>query len=186
MQDTGIGISKDKLGLIFGSFSQADGTTTRRFGGTGLGLAISQRPANLMGGTIKAESAPGSGSRFSFDLCLEEVADPAAPAERSRELTGRRCLVVDLQRHQPADSEGSAAQMGVVAVLAEGGESALRIVADQEPRPSFDFLPVALHMPGMDGFEFIRQDNHRYPGHHSSILMLSSMDRALWVEKHDL
>jgi signal transduction histidine kinase/DNA-binding response OmpR family regulator len=92
VSDTGIGIAPDKLPILFEAFTQADSSTTRRFGGTGLGLAISQRLAGLMGGTITVRSEAGRGSEFSFTL---ELPRTAAPDEQEAMLEPMRVLVVD-------------------------------------------------------------------------------------------
>ena len=87
VSDTGIGIAADKLETIFDQFSQAEESTTRRFGGTGLGLAISQRLVRLMGGQLVVASSPGRGSKFSFVLALAEAAQDG-PLPRRRPLPG--------------------------------------------------------------------------------------------------
>ena len=95
VSDTGIGIERAALDELFKPFSQADGTTTRKYGGTGLGLAISRHLIELMGGHVGAESCPGTGSSFWFELLLARGdADVAAP-EEERDMAGLRALVVD-------------------------------------------------------------------------------------------
>jgi signal transduction histidine kinase/DNA-binding response OmpR family regulator len=93
IQDTGIGISPDQLERLFGQFTQADASTTRKFGGTGLGLAISRQLVELMGGTIHVASVLGEGSTFSFTLRLP-LSAPATPYVRA-DLKGVRVLIVD-------------------------------------------------------------------------------------------
>ena len=97
MSDTGIGIPADKQATIFDSFTQADASTTRRFGGTGLGLAITSQLVALMGGRIWVESQPGRGSRFHFTIPFEVPAAPPPRRRRAerRELEGMPVLVVD-------------------------------------------------------------------------------------------
>jgi signal transduction histidine kinase/CheY-like chemotaxis protein len=96
VRDTGIGIPKEHQALVFESFAQADGSTTRRYGGTGLGLTISRRLAELMGGRLKLESEPGKGSAFSIELAFEKPAEPSVVRPIAPErLVGLRVLVVD-------------------------------------------------------------------------------------------
>jgi two-component system, sensor histidine kinase and response regulator len=183
--DTGVGIEPDHLALIFESFAQADGTITRRFGGTGLGLAISRRLIELMGGRLCVESAPGAGSVFSFELPMEDHSVNAKTRSHSSELEGRRCLMVDDNSTNRRMIEGLLVQWGVTTVLAESGEAALDLLDVDSGKP-FDFLLVDLHMPGMDGFQFISRYNEKQPSGHTAILMLGSNDRALYSLKHDL
>jgi two-component system, sensor histidine kinase and response regulator len=184
--DTGAGISPDHLALIFESFAQADGTITRRFGGTGLGLTISRKLIALMGGQLYVESTPGVGSVFSFEFPMEERSlDATAPSHS--ELQGRRCLVVDDNSTNRRIIEALLVQWGVIAVLAESGEAALGVLALDGGRDEpFDFLLVDLHMPGMDGFEFLGRYNETRASSPTAILMLSLLDRALYSLKHDL
>src|SRR6185295_17067060 len=91
--DTGIGIPADKHDTVFEPFSQADGSTTRRFGGTGLGLTISATLVRLMGGRIWVESVPGAGSTFQFTIALD-IAEQPAP-RREPTLAGVPVLIVD-------------------------------------------------------------------------------------------
>ncbi len=95
--DTGIGIPPDRIHRLFQPFSQVDASTTREFGGTGLGLVVSRRLCELMGGSIRVESEPGSGSTFAFTVrcALAEAATRPATAIASRALFGKRVLIVD-------------------------------------------------------------------------------------------
>ncbi len=95
VEDTGIGVSEDKLEQIFDKFTQADASTSRRYGGTGLGLAISKQLAELMGGTIGARSQPGEGSTFWFDVRLPLDSQPSPSPLPMADLAGVRALVVD-------------------------------------------------------------------------------------------
>jgi signal transduction histidine kinase/CheY-like chemotaxis protein/ligand-binding sensor domain-containing protein len=94
VQDTGVGIPQDKIGLLFGKFSQVDGSTTRRYGGTGLGLAISKQLVNLMGGSIGVESRLGEGSTFWFELTLLLDTHPHAAPPLVADITGLRVLIL--------------------------------------------------------------------------------------------
>src|SRR5262249_44413599 len=96
VSDTGIGILKEKQDVIFEAFTQADGSTTRKYGGTGLGLTISSRLVHLMGGRIWVESEVGEGSRFHFTVRLGLQKNPvASTSDQQVDVTGRRVLVVD-------------------------------------------------------------------------------------------
>ncbi|HUP87486.1 MAG TPA: response regulator [Acidimicrobiales bacterium] len=158
VQDTGIGIADADLGRLFQSFSQADASTTRRFGGTGLGLAISKQLVELMGGTISASSTRGAGSTFSVRLPLE-VADPAAagPADAAADrsgLRGLRALVVDDNVTNRRILETTLRGWGVVTATAARARDALEILeqaaAAGEP---FDLALLDYQMPGVDGLE---------------------------------
>jgi PAS domain S-box-containing protein len=183
--DTGVGIEPDHLALIFESFAQADGTITRRFGGTGLGLAISRRLIELMGGRLCVESAPGAGSIFSFELPMEDRSPDPRTARHGSELEGRRCLIVDDNSTNRRMIEVLLQQWGVTAVVAESGEAALDLLDVDRGKP-FDFLLVDLHMPEMDGFEFISRYNEKQLSSNTAILMLGAHDRAVYSLKHEL
>ncbi|HET7776056.1 MAG TPA: response regulator, partial [Azospira sp.] len=173
VRDTGIGIPKEKQALIFEAFSQADTSTTRRFGGTGLGLTISAQLASLMGGTIQVESAGEGGSTFHLILPLEVGAGQTAPGFDVAVLSGKRALIVDDIAVNRRILEESLCRWGMTVATEESAVHALAHVGSA-PSPEFDFVLVDYHMPDMDGFDLIEEIRLRnlFPG--ARILMLSS------------
>jgi signal transduction histidine kinase/DNA-binding response OmpR family regulator len=163
VSDTGIGMNETQQHKLFLPFSQADSSTTRRFGGTGLGLSIVRRLAQLMGGDVSAESTPGGGSTFTVTLSLMAapadsplvelpIADrlPMGTASSApTRLTGRRVLVVD---DHPINREVLVRQLralGVASDSAADGLAGLQAWRDKV----YDIVFADIHMPQMDGFE---------------------------------
>jgi CheY-like chemotaxis protein len=156
--DTGIGMTADELGKLFQPFTQADATTTRRFGGTGLGLAISKRFCEIMGGQISAASDPGKGSTFTVTLPARTApptdASAAAPATPSGTAAAGESanrplvLVIDDDASVHDLMSRSLAAEGVRIVTAPDGETGLRLARELEP--ALIFLDVL--MPKVDGW----------------------------------
>jgi PAS domain S-box-containing protein len=170
VQDHGIGISADSLAHIFDGFSQAEASTTRRFGGTGLGLSISSRLVQLMGGKLKVDSIEGQGSTFYFQLRLPlsgravAAAPPPTPAHalkisKPKRLQGLRILVVEDNKINQMVAKGLLTQEGAVVSLADNGQLGVATIsADQQ---AFDAVLMDVQMPVMDGYaatRAIRQD----------------------------
>ena len=161
VRDTGIGIPADRMHRLFGSFSQTDASISRRYGGTGLGLAISKRLAELMGGTMWAESdGEGTGSTFHLTLTARPAAAAGAAERRRRqgkldldpEQAGRHPLRILARRGQHREPEArsqAAAGMGYEADVAANGLEAVEAVE----RQPYDIVLMDMQMPEMDGLE---------------------------------
>jgi signal transduction histidine kinase/DNA-binding response OmpR family regulator len=155
VRDTGIGIPREALEKIFDSFTQADGSTTRKFGGTGLGLTISRQLVEMMGGTIRVESEPGRGSDFMFTVRLRETAESdLAPSAPRPDLKGLKVLVVDDNRTNREILEKQLYAWGMRSRGAGGGEEALSLLhaAGSEGAP-FSLAILDYHMPDIDGLQ---------------------------------
>ncbi|MEW5724016.1 MAG: response regulator, partial [Thermodesulfobacteriota bacterium] len=178
--DTGIGIPPEKLGLIFQSFSQADSSTTRRYGGTGLGLAIASQLVRLMGGEIWVESQPERGSTFKFtvDLALgRERQAQVRPAERER-LHGLPVLVVDDNATNRLILEETLAHWGMKPKTAAGGRAALEIVeAAAWAGEPFALVLLDSHMPEMNGFETAERIKAHPKVSDTTLIILTSAGR---------
>ncbi len=163
VEDEGVGIGPEQMSRLFKPFSQADGSTTRKYGGTGLGLVISKELVEMMGGTISVESELGKGSRFSFTLpfSFAETHTPFSSAETKpianpqTDLRNVKVLIVDDQEINLLVASELLASMGCEAVCASGGKKALELLED--PRNSFALVLMDLEMPEMDGFEACRR-----------------------------
>ncbi|MBA4343832.1 MAG: hypothetical protein C0423_16975 [Methylibium sp.] len=167
--DTGIGIAPEHQQQIFAGFSQAEASTTRRFGGTGLGLAISQRLVRLMGGELALDSAPGQGSRFHFELHLGVAAAPAEDVLAHRlqpgaagRLAGMRLLVVEDNLNNQQVAQELLQDEGAQVELAGNGQIALdRLHLLAAQGASFDAVLMDVQMPVMDGYTATREIRKR-------------------------
>ena len=194
VSDTGIGIPEDKFDRIFESFEQVDGSTAREYGGTGLGLSITKKLVELHGGTIRVESKPGEGSRFTFTIPASKAKEPAAGGEPRP--------LIDMEDFAPGGEEFEAAPEapeGVCRILvvddepvniqvlknllsvrnysvtrAYNGAEALELVVGKD---SFDLILLDVMMPRMSGYEVCRHLRERYSLFELPILMLTAKNQ---------
>ncbi|HYH64816.1 MAG TPA: PAS domain S-box protein [Urbifossiella sp.] len=177
--DTGIGIPADKLDAVFDPFTQADGSTTRKYGGTGLGLTISTRLVTMMGGRVWAESELGRGSTFWFEARFERARGSIVRAVATPvDLRGVPVLVVDDNATNRRVLTDTVRQWGAAPVWAESGREAIaelrRAAATAEP---YRLVLLDGMMPGMDGFEVAAQIGREPALAGAAVLLLTSADR---------
>lgn len=158
VSDTGVGISPEAQSRLFQSFSQADGSTTRKYGGTGLGLAICKRLVEMMGGEIGVDSDSGRGSRFWFTVRLEKQAVCAtSPEEPPKELRDLRVCLVDDNATNRTLLQHYATAWGMRSESVDNGSRALEMLrAAASQGEGFALALIDMQMPGMDGLELAR------------------------------
>jgi two-component system sensor histidine kinase/response regulator len=158
VKDTGIGLTEEQMTALFNSFQQADTSTTRKFGGTGLGLAICKRIAGLMGGEVGVESEYGKGSTFWSTVCLQKSTLPPRRMVLSRDIQGKRVLVVDDNENARLVMKDLLEQMKFDVDLASSGQAALDAVAVADTSDRFyEIVFLDWQMPWMDGLEVARR-----------------------------
>jgi CheY-like chemotaxis protein len=161
VSDSGIGMNEEAMGRLFSVFTQADNSTTRRFGGSGLGLAISRQLARMMGGDIVVSSVEGRGSTFTLTFKADEAEPAAAPASKAeaapvaakRSLRGARVLLTDDNAINRQVIKLFLAPQGCEIQEATNGKEALDKISTQP----FDVVLLDVHMPVMDGKEAIQR-----------------------------
>jgi signal transduction histidine kinase/CheY-like chemotaxis protein len=186
VRDTGIGMSPEQQQRLFQPFTQADASTSRRYGGTGLGLAISRQLVHLMGGELLAESEPGRGSRFHFELPFglqpgpQPGPDARAPHGAGEWLRGTRVLVVDDNAAAREVLAAMSQALGLRVDTAAGGPEALHRVqqADASDAP-YQLLLLDWKMPGMDGVACAQMLGEQVARRHPApvVLMVTAFGR---------
>jgi PAS domain S-box-containing protein len=174
VRDTGIGIPRERMHRLFESFSQVDASTTRRYGGTGLGLAISKRIAELMGGTVRAESEEGRGSTFHFEVVATEVPEATGRLDAEPRMAGRRVLVVDDNPTTREHIVRRAESWGLEVEAAEHPTEALRRL---ESGADFDVVIVDMEMSEMGGVALAAKIRGRDEAEHPPLILLAPIDR---------
>ena len=177
VSDTGIGVSPDKIGGIFGAFQQADTSTTRSYGGTGLGLAICTRLVEMMDGSIRCESEVGVGSVFTFEATFGVATDIPVSSQNVVVVHGTRTLIVDDNATNRRILQEMCANWGMVPITASSADEAFEMLDECLDNSPIDLLLSDVNMPVVDGFalcERIRADGRFV---NLKIMMLTSAGR---------
>ena len=176
VEDSGIGIDEARAPSLFLPFTQADSSTTRRYGGTGLGLSVCGKIVDLMGGTLGARRRESGGSLFWAEVPLPEGRLPAPGASPSPStkglLAGARILLVEDNEINQIVAVAALEDLGIATTVVSGGEEALALLG--RTGSAFDAVLMDLHMPGIDGLETTRRLRQRFPGGTLPVIALTA------------
>ncbi|MGI9212351.1 MAG: CHASE domain-containing protein [Methylococcaceae bacterium] len=172
VSDTGIGMASEQINSLFSAFSQADGSSTRKYGGTGLGLTVAQRLTQHMGGDIQVQSTLGIGSQFTVTLPFQRAEQSTATAPEASDFRNKRVLLVEDNPLNQLVAKRFLARMEITADLAENGQEALdRVAAAKIP---YDAILMDIQMPVMDGLEAARRLREQFSGEALPIIAVSA------------
>ena len=185
VEDTGIGIAKEKQELIFAPFEQAQKETSRKYGGTGLGLSIVKRLVELQGGTVSLVSEPGKGSKFSIELSfpisekvIVDQKKDIAPVQTS-DLTGKEILLVEDNVLNQMVAEKFLKSLGLKIEIANNGAEAVKMLRQNH----FNLVLMDIQMPEMDGYEATRYIRHNFEDEKKDIPILAMTAHAFQDEE---
>ena len=180
--DTGIGLSQSQMKQVFERFSQADGTTTRKYGGTGLGLSISKQLSQLMGGDIKVKSRLGRGTNFRFSLQAKTVESKnteeifSTDSQYFSEKFNANVLVVDDNEINQIVAKDMLETFGLNVEITDNGKNAIKRLSQQ----NFDLVFMDCQMPIMDGYEATQHiRNSKSPGLNPNIPIIAMTANAM-------
>ncbi len=186
VSDTGPGIPLEQQALIFESFTQADGSITRRHGGTGLGLSISRQLVEMMGGQLKLNSTLSEGSSFSFNLCLEHSADQILPKADVSALKDLNVLIVDDNATNREILTSQLSHWGIHCYCVDSAAQAISHLLDiQQQKKTYQIAILDWHMPEMDGLA-LAKILHYDPQLQSLPLIMLSSDSVTFDKKVDI
>ncbi len=177
VEDSGIGIPKEKLNMIFYSFAQADGSATREFGGTGLGLALTKQLVELMNGKIWVESRVGVGSKFHFKVKFDvaDIKSTAVDKHSELNLKNKKVLVVDSVPQSRKSFKDIFAKWNMKSIVVESGKRALlEIEKSRTLGEAFSYILIDANISEIDGFALARHISKTEDLNHSMIMILSS------------
>ena len=174
VRDTGIGMTEEEKSRLFNAFTQADGSTTRKYGGTGLGLVISKQLVEMMGGAIHVKSCPGRGSEFVFTANFGSYDEEEEQCFSKNNIQNLKVLVIDDNESSRLAFREMLENFGCRVSLAKSGEDGIAQLAFSQDKEPFDLILLDFLMPGVDGLETAEGIRNIYSGMMIPIIMVTS------------